>query len=834
MLIIKFCFIQKRTPDLFLCDTNMSFNSYSQKVILKVLYTFDDLTTFLVRSQKPIEAKLIKLPNKPCPAENFSESIIGCIDLRKCFDLVSSSSPEWFEKGSDFSVYSKDVVEPGQPFVAYGLWSKLKDKKAPVIITGRFCKSVVNIFASQGNVDVLEVRLKFSELENGSTNGTTSGGHPKKRCGVSNNLKHSSLMSSNSNYPSEFKKRKTIRNNRAAAIRSTLDFDRAPLATRTQSLPFISEHSLAHRILISDMQNDQGKGAGEELDARGEPISSRFSSFQKLMKPNSPPTRAKRTKSFMRSVVKIGDVSTLGKPRKKRHQVVQKCVNCASTTNPPYKFHRNGIYEFGNSGLLCSSCHKLKQSDDIKGLRKRGSLGAKGLFDGPYNKFTTTTSGTSGKSKPGISHSASEFRTRPKVTKNVEPEVKSSPFLYSSPTATSPPNPHKSKFHRIKTEALDSSVKDSPDDLPGLSSYQTQLTDIDPVYHSVPKSRLKADIIMPSDSTSHIEIENDASTCNSTSDDDAPINATKLNTTLIPLEEDDDKENMPPNHGKLTQATPKAKQTITCPEGEVQLSPSLQRILDSLSNQSGGVSPTKKEASNEWVNSFIDFFDEAKNGEIAKSLQISGNGIDNISDSNIGDAEVQRVLGSSPNGVDSSPEGDNTKFEKTPKDSVDILPAVDANADTVKTQDEPDLDSPASIFSQLLEAAKQPSKSVLAEQGQVNGVVNSTLSSPPQTARVCGSNADSDSIVSCEIGETRKAVSLDEACNIRSEHQKAPDDGSHHDLVMPSSPYFVNQIDTSSRCDTDSSRIDKFSSMTNLPTVSSPVTDLSSTISSMK
>ena len=581
------------------------------------------------------------------------------------------------------------------------------------------------------------------------------------------------------------------------------------------------------------MQNGQDKGTGEELDARGEPIANRFSSFQKLMKPNSPPTRAKRSKSFMRSVVKIGDVSTTIKPRKKRHQVVQKCINCASTTNPPYKFHRNGIYEFGNAGLLCNICHKLKQKDDSDGLRKRGSLGAKGLFDGPYSKFTTVSSAAGTKKRGSFSHSVSGLRVRSKSRKSAEPEVKSSPFLFSSPMASSSSNSHRPIKSNTKEKASDISMKDSPDDLPGLSSYQNQLTDIDPVYHPAPKNKPRSSLNIPSDSTNRDETENGISTCDSISDDDTPINATKMNTTLIPLVEDDDKENIPPQDNSVIKASQETRQAVTCPEGEAQLSPSLQRIIDSLSIQTDGASPTKKETSSEWVNSFFDFFDDGANGKIAKSFQIGGGQIDATSDSNIGDPEVQRVLGSSPRNTDSSPDGDNIKFEKTPKDAADLVPTGDANADTVKAQDDSDIDSPASIFSQLLEAAKQPTESVIVEQNQANRTINSSSSSPPQTTRIGSSNTN-DSIVSSGTGETKKAVSLDEACNIRSEHQKAPEVRPGQDLIMPSSPYFVNQADTSSRSDPDSSRADKFSSMTNLRTVSSPVTDPTSTISNVK
>lgn len=714
----------------------MPVKTYSQSIILKVLYTFDDRTTFLVRSARPITSKIIEVP--PSSPDLSSTTVgnprpIGCIDLRKCVSLVSTTSPEWFQKDSDYSVYSKDVVEPGQPYVAYGMWTKLRDRKSPVIITGRLCKNVVSLYSGSGSVDTLEVRLRFCAL---------------KMAKIASNNKRKTSTPSESLGTVAKKRRKTVVNQLInSSLRSSgVGSNKAQLATRTQSLPFISEHSLAHRILVSDMKKQTKKNT-EELDARGEPISRRFSNFQKLMKSDSQPVRAGRSKSFIKSVVKIGDVSTIAKPRR-HHITIQKCINCASTTNPPYKFHRSGIYEFGNAGLLCHTCHDLEQSGDIEALRKRGSLGAKGLFDKAYS-------------------------SKHRVKTQVQRQSKSSPMLCSSPMSIA-----RSLSSRRGTPRI------SSDDLPGMSSSQNQLTDVDPVYHPVRKSltsvaaskkQLLAAAVNGnslkmtpsiSDSSSPMAVASDSTETAEDEDDDTPLNATKLNTTLIQID-DDEKENLPPTFPKSQQSVAPIQAT-----SGADISPSIQRIIDAFANpeQQSTSSPVKSPVTNngDWVNSFFDFFqnDAQLNGTTGQ-LNIIGDTSE--------DPEISRVLCSKP----VSPSRTEKLDDKTPTIKSDVASTDETNnPDTVKTQAD-NSNTPGSVFDQLLEAAKQPE-------------------------------------------------------DLESDPNRMQKPAQRSAIAMPSSPYFNMADDTSSMKDPDTSRTCKLSSVRGWGVSSSPTTEPISPSSGMK
>lgn len=558
----------------------MSLQTSNRAVIVKVLYTFDDRTTFLVRSNRTLSVRLIKLPSQP-PDElpNY-----GCIDLRKCLDLVSTTSPEWFQRDQEYSVYSKDVMEPGEPFVGYGLWSKLHARKSPVLITGQMCRSVVSFCSGNGSMgDTLEVNVRFNPISGATVqvtapNTSKSATNTRKRSGDASSTSDDSSPSSHSDEFTEPMKRQRSNSTRRSALLS------APqLATRTQSLPFVSENSLAHRILESDKQHDR------QVDSKSDQISNRFSNYAKLMK-NSPPTRARKTKSFLNQVVKIGNNSVANSSGDSATGL-KKCVNCASISDPPYKYHQSGLYEFGNAGLLCRVCHAIEQKGDMEELRRRGELGMKGLLDKPYKKHRTARK-------------------------------------------------HHQQQQRQQIRSMSSPAIDS-DDLPGRSGSNGQSTDIDPVYR-------KPGLPLVGSGASEI------------ADDRAPI-ATKLNTILIPLDDDDDKENMMPRHSDDTTALMVA-----------DISPSLQRIIDSFdtTNQAPN-SPTKSTSpgNHEWSN----FFNMFQPDEDSGGIETCGT-LDIVQEEE--DPEVSRVLGKSKHSPPSKTPAD--KFEATP-----------ADADTVPTESTP-------------------------------------------------------------------------------------------------------------------------------------------------
>ncbi|KAG7698574.1 hypothetical protein KL930_001352 [Ogataea haglerorum] len=552
--------------------SNSQVQTYTQSVILKVLYTFDNTTQFLVRSKRPLSSKIIQLPQQP----PHNGAVIGCIDIRKCLELIHNMSPECFREGLDYSIYSKDVVEVDEPFVGFGLYSKLMERRTPVIITGRVCKNFVNIINGSGvGADTLEVKLRFNVVNKHAT----SFSYSKLETSNANPSESSSPMflpSESSDSNSETRKRPF---NSLASI--------PQLATRTQSLPFISQNSLAHRIMMSDQNNTS-------LESREDAIASRFSNFEKLMKATDPPTKAKKNKSFISSVVKIGDVSTGNHSKFSKPLAVQRCVNCTSTSNPPYRFHKDGIFEFGNSGLLCNICSTLHAKNDTKKLRERGDLGVKGLVDSPYAKMS-----------PAADNLATAARKRQKVNK-----ARASDETISSSLATST-----RKYDKLESD------RSSP--------AQNPLTDLDPLYDSKKESP-------------------------ESSDNDSPINATKLNTTLIPLD-DDDKENNPP--ADETQGDEPQSLMVH------DISPSLHRLIESFSNVEQPGSPTKTSPSNEWISNLFTHDEEEE--------PVDGQFDD--------DPEVYNIL----KGGSKTSSPLNFKFDKTPKDKFESTPK---DADTVQTQ----------------------------------------------------------------------------------------------------------------------------------------------------
>ncbi|KAH3668938.1 hypothetical protein OGAPHI_002693 [Ogataea philodendri] len=561
--------------------------TYTQSVTLKVLYTFDNTTQFLVRSKRPLSSKIIQLPQMP----PHNGAVIGCIDIRKCLELIQTMSPECFRDRLDYSIYSKDVVEPDEPFVGFGLYSKLMDRRTPVIITGRVCKNFVNIINGSGvGVDTLEVKLRFNAVSKNPVMYAFS----KPDVGNSSNSDSSSptFLASEPSEPAP------APDTRKRGFNSPANGANGPqLATRTQSLPFISQNSLAHRIMMSDQANNS-------LESREDQIASRFSNYEKLMKATDPPTKAKKNKSFIASVVKIGDVSTNNRAKMAKQSSVQRCINCTSTSNPPYKFHRDGLFEFGNSGLLCQICSSLQAKNDTKSLRDRGELGLKGLVDSPYAKTS-----------PVPDSLTVAARKRQRLYKARAEENSSSPLATSA-----------------KRQRKIDSDKSSP---------QNPLTDLDPLYE--PKKSV-----------------------HESSDEDSPINATKLNTTLIPLDEDD-KENVSPPQSE------NQPQSLMVHD----ISPGLHRLIESFSNVEQPGSPSKTSPNDQWINNLFthDEEDEPVDGQFED------------------DPEVYNILKGSKT---SSPL--NFKFDKA-KEKIDATPK---DADTVQTQCIDGPDNFTGLFNQML------------------------------------------------------------------------------------------------------------------------------------
>ncbi|ODV87325.1 hypothetical protein CANARDRAFT_5872 [[Candida] arabinofermentans NRRL YB-2248] len=716
-------------------SSNSQTQPYNQQVILKVLYSFDSTTTFLVRSSKAISSKVIQLPSK----QPYNGTTIGCIDIKKCVGLVSEMSPEKFLQNTDYSIYSKDVVEPDEPFVGHGLYSKIIDKRVAVLVTGRICKNFVSLYTSGAQAaDTLEVRLRFNIVEDKDQikkmPPANSVAKSKKRKQPNTSQfsddSNSSPINIQSHDTNTFQEPITKR--RSSAITTVLpstvsnqnaisqmklhnkNLNAPELATRTQSLPFLSQNSLAHKIMLSDMTNKE--------PSREEDIASRFSSFSKLMKTDDVPTKANRSKSF------VPKISEQNKQQQQRQAQPEKCVNCSSTADPPYRFHKEGIFEFGNSGLLCCICNDLQSKNDTFDLRNRGELGSKGLLNGPYSK-TLLSNATNNQ----LQQTQNANRKKAKTTrkKSTADDIISSPatISYSSPleaTALA-----KSKMKNRSGSAIQTTLRQQPvatyqtpvktdnitadwsnlvnslemqrlmnlsseiDDLPGRQQNQRMLTDLDPIYHSkAPTSSSAAAISSPQESISRQQqITGPDSTDSTNIDDesdtgeDQPINATKLNTTLIPFD-DDDKENNPPfNAYHISGNSHKKDDLEDQPPLSLlvhEISPSIHRLIESFTQIEERGSPSKPGDGSPsfWINDLFTHDEAAEDEEqenLTKDLEMN----------NVDDLEILRVMGGTKKtplaSLSKSGSPLNMKIDKTPKDNVTPRDAERATDPTTKT-----------------------------------------------------------------------------------------------------------------------------------------------------
>lgn len=804
---------------------------FRKNVNLKILYTFDDTNTFLARSAKSVAAKIITLPSEP--PHNGAQ--IGCVELKKCLELLYSISPEWFQKGMDYSIYYKDIVEIGEPYVASGLCSRIiKNKRSNLLITGRLCKNVINLYENNSFADTLDIKLRLSPINTSSlTKSTTDNDHcnpansKRKQMDLFSLYAESNIVNSNplvtSDSIQEQEQQPTRKRTRKSPAtkgndtnnHSNLKNNQPQLAIRTQSLPFITEDSLAHKIRISDMRASK---VDEEIDVNGQPISSRFSNFQKANKQldDSQPTRARKSKSFIQSVVKIGDNAVNSKNKKNNLTLNKRCVNCTLTTNPPYKFHKDGIFELANSGYLCSTCTFYHSENNIKGLRERGELGSKGLLEGPYSSKSKSTSANLTVKRP-------KKRTNPNTSLSMENS--SSPLLSSSPMnlqtgfVSSRSKRHNHLYPNLiqkhqpiqevnnfsnndllellKLESTFANYKiPSTSNAPGhnnnlninisdrnhTNQQSMGFTQLDDMF-TIPEHRFAMTGI-PQSSSSSLRGNSKNNTPNESNDDELcgdfdniPVDATKLNTTLIPMD-DDDKENYPPSNintdGNMPLANDiydrndninndNAAKTLFPGTG---ISPSIQRIIESFSNEPS--SPTKS-AANDWNYEFFDY-------------NSSLNGTTNNSNTECDDPEINRIL------------GQTDKYEVTPRDPG-----------TSQTQQNGDNDGDLGNGCGKIQGGTPNSYKALSA---ANAIIN--MDDIPMMAEQNNQ----------EIRQDSNNTNFEKENNKLSD--KKQENLKKEGLIMPSSPFFNIHNDD---IDRDDKTLDTTNSLMNWEAKSSPVTD---------
>lgn len=605
-------------------------NDQSKDVIVKVLYTFDDRTSFLARSQTPIRARVFTIPQ--------SQQQIACIEIKSCIALVQFSSPEWFQKGSDYSIYYKDIMETDEPYVGFGLCSKiLKDKKSqPQFVTGHLSTNFMSLLNNNGGIsDTLEIKLRFCQIP---TQSSSSSSRKKLNSSPSSSSdlqqqqqvqqqrqqqQQQQLKGSSSPPFDDFNepilKRKYKRQQSISAASS------APImASRTQSLPFFDENSLAHKIRLADKSSSNAPSNDKDVHSRFQIGSNQ-------------PTKAKKTKSFIQSIVKIGDTTI------NDSQQCNKCINCSITNQPPYKYHKEGIFHFGNSGFLCSICNKFKITNDIKKLRERGELGANGLLNGPYSSSSKTLNKkrrrTTDQSSPLISSSSSPIINNYKKSKGNSSSNSSNKLINNFPL-------------------INSSKDNTPADLFDITNILNLNLERD-------------DFISANTFQSNKKFFVDY--------DNHPLGATKLNTTLIQFDEDDQKENQRPMQ------LPLQKHTI---------SPSIQRIIESFSEAAAAAAAADN---NENPQSPSGTHNQEWNYDFFHNQNTTGGAIE--------DDEINRILNNAGTTTSSSSNNNNNNqvnnnnntnsnqviAKRTPHQQMPAVEVTPKDADTVQTSND---DSP--------------------------------------------------------------------------------------------------------------------------------------------
>jgi hypothetical protein len=445
----------------------------------------------------------------------------------------------------------------------------------------------------------------------------------------------------------------------------------------------------------------------EEVDSNGESISSRFSNFSKksTMDDDSIPTKAKKTKSFIQSVVRIGDNAIEVNTKPQKSSTTKQCVNCLTAKNPPYKFYRDGLFEMANSGYLCITCSTHHNNNDTKLLRERGQLGARGLLDGPYavNNVNASTSkprrtkkrtafganlGVAGssnsssllassspiiESSPMALNSVAASRKRPQLIQQQQQQHQQQQQQLSvSMSMAMPDYASEDLMDLLKLDAnfghfksmsmLDTQVNANVSASASANTNPNGLDSIDDIFRA-PIAKFNSSS-NPSAASSNGNSKN-----NTPGDDDyykdidnVPVDAMKLNTTLIPLEDDtmeENKENCPPpplqgqSQGQVQGQEPLQRTMLKAIPESSFISPSIQRIIDSFSaaadtngtdGEVGPSSPTKE--ANEWN---YDFFEEHErttnnasgrsNGDAMNSSQVDA------LHTECDDPEINRILG---------------------------------------------------------------------------------------------------------------------------------------------------------------------------------------------
>ncbi|ODQ78714.1 hypothetical protein BABINDRAFT_8958 [Babjeviella inositovora NRRL Y-12698] len=137
----------------------------THQMALKILYSFDDHTSFLARSKKPQPVRTIEVDDMD----------LGVISILLILSCVMEASPELFaDPARDYAIYATDVFEPDQPLVGHGRVSRIlqnggksddeDDEPQMIMIPGKVCSNL-NALLTGRKTKTLEVRLRFNKVD---------------------------------------------------------------------------------------------------------------------------------------------------------------------------------------------------------------------------------------------------------------------------------------------------------------------------------------------------------------------------------------------------------------------------------------------------------------------------------------------------------------------------------------------------------------------------------------------------------------------------------------------------------------------------------------------
>ncbi|CAN3355210.1 hypothetical protein DICA3_B08702 [Diutina catenulata] len=506
----------------------------TERMQIKVLYTLNDSTTpFLSRSHHQYPVRVADFVR----ADNESMKV-GAIDLRTCIQQIVDGSHDINLDVSEYNVFSKEILEADEPFVANGELSSLLAGQ-PQLVTGRVCQNL-SASALFGGGDAaasstLEVRLRLEATTSRKRSYpapppqpkrakiATPGGPVKatrtKSLPIFNPMHN--IMSADKSRPrydqasvkDRFKSAPFSHSGKVVDSRKRPTRSDASRAMRTRSVAAFPQPSSPIHEELSDDSDDTEYRAGDAGDRRGSVESASYHDEPLLALPDIEDLDSKKCHSVPG-----------GTAVEDNHGLCCINNNCISTISPSWRFIETGYhanyYEVprddakfnkemydGMYGPLCNACYLFLRT---KGFMRPEAVVRKYLQQKKYKE-------ESKKQEESINQSISNASSLVKDDNSLSAVANRKLLASSSP----PKFPTPSYTPAVVNQAIQKQQSsratpnyDFNDLMSQIGSFGGPLTDID-----MPAS----DMVTP------------------------PMMAQKLNTKVITVyEEGEDKENLPP------------------------------------------------------------------------------------------------------------------------------------------------------------------------------------------------------------------------------------------------------------------------------------------------